>query len=274
MKFLYTFILSILLTATAIAQDMAKTTVVKDTAYVAAYHKLRALYVKQLDSDVHKNSEKLLATFINKAKFNSDKGVLSEKEGMINWIRANFDKTRFSSIEEAEKVYNEMVAARAADMAENADYYTFIQMCIKKHSTQILLDVMQNKDPEDKDPNEDPVYVATRDKLKALYSKYEKSESHRALNGLNQEFRKKANFNSKIHKLATGEDMLDWVKKNLATTGFTSLNQAEMEWGAIEFAEAKDQKENADYYTLSRETLQKYGYEMEMEIMMDFYGEE
>ena len=239
----------------------------KDTAYVNTYNKLRALYLKQLDSESYKKAYNLSMNFASKAKFDGDFAILAVENGMLNWIKENLDKTSFSSYEEAVKLYKEQEVAFEADKIENAEYYTAAKIAGEKYP-KIKVDVMLNRGTGE-DPKESKEYKAAYNKLKDLFIKQKSSASYLKAKSLRQEFYKKSNFDKKKEKLENGTTIMQWVKQNLSKTGFSSLSQAEMEWGAVEFAEEAEKKENAEFHSFQSETLRKYGPDMYGDVMME-----
>jgi hypothetical protein len=269
MKILTSLLLAVIFSLSASGQNAVNKPVLKDSAYIADFNKLRGLYVKRMESDSQKKMSALMTSFMKKAKFSGDANVYATEDGMIQWIRSNFDKTSFASIAEAEKEYQLLKDAFTAETTENADYYTLVKESVAKHTSAIVMDVMQNRAPDGKDPKESPEYAAAYAKLRALFIKQSKSASHLKYESLRREFTKKANFNYKTNTLTYPETMLDWVKKNLAKTSFTSSTQAEMEWGLVELAEEAHQKENKEYYDYKSETRHKFGPDMHRDIMLE-----
>jgi len=276
MKFVYTTLIILCFSLSAMAQHPRKTEMtatVKDTAYVNTYNKLRALYLKQLESESYKKVQKLTTAFMEKVKFDGDFKIFKEEYGLLNWIKDNLQKTSFTSYEEAENEYKAQEVLNKEYEQENAEYIAFGKAVRAKYP-KMMVDVMLNKGTgTGDDPKESKEYAAAHDKLKKLLIKQQASASYLKVEAMEKEFYKKANFNYKKDKLAYGQDIYSWVKQNFSKTAFTSLSQAELDWGAIEFAREAEKKENAELHEFQSETLHKFGPEIYTGVMMEVMTE-
>ncbi|KOS05365.1 hypothetical protein AM493_04450 [Flavobacterium akiainvivens] len=268
MKFICTILLSLFLIP-AFAQPDTATNNSNDSTYVADYYKLRALYIKYIDSKKTTKTDKLLREFMMKAKFDGEMKELASEDGLIIWVRENIKKTAFRSVVEADELWQELQIARQVRPQEELDFYEEEKKMSEKHGRKIIMDVRLNRGAGDRDPKEDPEYKAAYEKLKALTIEHNKSESFRKIRSLDKEYSKKANFDHRKDKVVFPKTMYDWVEQNLSRTTFTSLTDAKREWNKIEDAKAAERKENEAFYDFNDECLSKYGHYMTMDIMME-----
>jgi hypothetical protein len=243
---------------TTLAQNTGNGSV-KDTAYINSYNKLRALYLKQLDSESHKKAMKLTDQFMTKANFNGDQNILLTDDGLMNWIKDNIEKTSFKNFEEALKLDEDLKTAYKADAIENAEYKAFDKIISDTYGIDMVIDVMFNKGTGEYDPKQEPEYINAYNKLKGLALKQRSSTTYTNLQSLEKEFYKKANFNYKKDTLEDRQTIFDWVQNNLSRTKFISLSQAEMEWNVIKFAQEAEEKENADFYEFESDSSDRLG---------------
>jgi len=89
----------------------------------------------------------------------------------------------------------------------------------------------------------DTAYEAIYNKYKAMYIKQQESESHKKYIALHKAFVDKMHADETI-KFEKGYSRLQYIKANLANTGFKSYEEAEKEWEVCTAANAADINEN------------------------------
>jgi hypothetical protein len=241
----------------------------KDSAYIAEYYRLRALYLKSVDAGKNNKSDKLYENFLRKAKFKGTHEEMAQEDGLINWVKQNLDKTEFTNVEEAEKAWNETREAMKNRPAEETEFFNEARKASEVYGRDIILDVKLNRGAGDKDPKTEPDYIAAYQKLKTLMIAHEKSASYLNYKSLLSEFRKRANYDPRKDKYRYPDTLLDWVKANLSKTMFMSLLEAEMEWNKIENAREEDERINSEYEDYNRECLKKYGPYMHSDVLIE-----
>ncbi|MES2484433.1 MAG: hypothetical protein V4581_00570, partial [Bacteroidota bacterium] len=184
---------------------------------------------------------------------------------IMPWVRNNIEKTSFKNIQEAEQEW-----ANVSNLTFNAGaYLNASKIAEEKYGQAFITDIMLNRGAGDKDPKQDPEYVAASLKLKGLLSKQMASQSYLKYRSLTAEFNERANFDPKNNKAATGMNAMQWVRKNLNKTMFISINQAEMEWDAIGLIYLAEKKENAEYHIFQNDAILKYGPEIYTDAMTE-----
>lgn len=103
------------------------------------YEELKELYIKMENSESHKLSNKLMKAFMEKMNYKEkDISVIQSPNGMLEWIKANIEKTGFASYEDAVKEYEEMMAATMKSTTENMDFYMALGKADPEDAHRIL----------------------------------------------------------------------------------------------------------------------------------------
>ncbi|NDI98778.1 hypothetical protein GWA97_06790 [Flavobacterium sp. LaA7.5] len=126
-----------------ITQNSFSQETVKDSAYVADYEQLKALYIKMLDTDSYQESSKLMKSFFQKMN-KKDKTVLIHPDDYINWVKDNIEQTDFKSFTEAEFEWDIIKLLQKKSIEENQGYYDFLMKAISKHGATISSDVLMS----------------------------------------------------------------------------------------------------------------------------------
>ncbi|PZR24395.1 MAG: hypothetical protein DI539_00015 [Flavobacterium psychrophilum] len=92
------------------------------------YNTFKKLYIQMRQSKSHQIADSISQVFFY--KITPDMTLLEiakENRDYMEWTRANLSKTQFSTIEEAEKMWNEWEAARKISIEENQGYYDYLR---------------------------------------------------------------------------------------------------------------------------------------------------
>lgn len=241
----------------------------KDSAYVAEYYRLRALYLKNIEAKSKDNTQELYQEFLEKANFDGSHQDMIKKDTLINWVRSNLDKTDFATVEQAEADWATLDKAFSNRPPEETAYYTAAREAAKTYGITIMTDVMMNKGAGDKDPKEEPDYIAAAKKLKDLLAKQQNSDSYRNWKSLNTEYRKKTGYDPRKDKLKLGQSLYDWAIQDLSKTTFISQMEAQTEWYKVEDAEKAEKKENAEFHKFQKEATDKFGHDIYTDALME-----
>lgn len=125
------------------------------------YNKARELYVKSLHSESAMLFYKLTDSYKEKLNFFGDRTILTTKEGNLKWVKEHLNVTDFKNYDAAVKEYEAIELAAANQLAENSEFYDYLNYCAMYYKdytlmSDVMLDV-QNSNPE----------------LLTLYKKYE-----------------------------------------------------------------------------------------------------
>jgi len=249
------FIVATTFSVSMFAQIPNGTEIQKDSAYIATYNTVRELYIKFNQATMPESLEKY-SSFLKKVNYKPENNT--GVEAIMPWVRNNIEKTSFKNIQEAEQEW-----ANVSNLTLNAGAYLKAStVAEEKYGQAFITDIMLNRGAGDKDPKEEPEYVAASLKLKGLLYKRLSSKSYIKWHSLITEFNEKANFDPKRNKAETGMDAMQWVRKNLNKTMFISIGHAEMEWDAIGLIYLAEKKENTEYHTFQDDAIIKYGPEI------------
>lgn len=118
--------------------------------YTVRYLKLRAMYVKMLDSEATKKYLALSRSFNSKAGFEGiikdkeKREVLRGNEPIKDWVLNNIEKTDFKNCAEAEALIKEIEDVNLQIVVENKDLYIYmgesLEIC-KDISSDLLQDL-------------------------------------------------------------------------------------------------------------------------------------
>lgn len=117
-----------------------------DSVYVKQYERLKILYEKQQLSESYKKLEEATFAFGKKMEIRNNRAsLLKSRLSLIEWIRENFEKTSFTTIEEAEEDYLALEKLRSEELIENEEYHSFLYSTLvhlKEEGGEIYKDVI------------------------------------------------------------------------------------------------------------------------------------
>ncbi|AXG74731.1 hypothetical protein DVK85_11015 [Flavobacterium arcticum] len=126
-----------------IAQNSYSQETLKDSAYSADYEKLKTLHLKQLISETHIESSKLMMSFMKKMN-RKDKTPIKNPDDIINWVKDNMEQTDFLSFTQAEFEWGIINKLQMESIQENQEYYNFMIVAMRKHGVEIITDEAMN----------------------------------------------------------------------------------------------------------------------------------
>ena len=139
----FSFILLTLICFTSQNSFSQEEAVVKDSAYVADYEKLKTLHLKQLNSEIHIESSKLMMSFMKKMN-RKDKTPITKPDDIINWVKDNMEQTDFLSFTQAEFEWGIINKLQMESIQKNQEYYDFMIVAMRKHGVEIITDESMN----------------------------------------------------------------------------------------------------------------------------------
>lgn len=149
--FLASFILFIVCSNFAFSQSGIKDLATPrpiDSAYTAAYNKLKKLYLERLDTEVYKNHMRLYREFRRKMHFEGDPYASKISTNPISWIKKNLERTEFTSIEEAENEWETCVKANKDERSQNREFHEFETTSMLNFGyqivTKVIIDLKEN----------------------------------------------------------------------------------------------------------------------------------
>lgn len=106
--------------------------------YPERYQKIKALYVKRIDSDVYKNSKKASWVYYDMLNLEASDSDEHSKMSSLEWSKANLYKTDFGSFEEAEREWKKLEDALFLETKENKEYWDYYLKCLVTTKFMIL----------------------------------------------------------------------------------------------------------------------------------------
>lgn len=115
------------------------------------YKKLKALYIKEIDSKTHIVADSLFQVFIYKITPDVEFNELTKQiksQDYLKWATENISKTEFKDAAEAEKLWTEYKEASTVNVMANQEYYNYLMETFQvergiEMSSQLYLDVME-----------------------------------------------------------------------------------------------------------------------------------
>lgn len=135
------FTLSLSFTS-AIAQTIEWRIPGTDTIYNAKFKKFKDICLRKMKTESHVEAKKAMTIFLDKLSF-SGKPSEFPKDTLLPWIKENLQKTKFTSYEEAEQVWQQVTDTGLADVKENMYYFEAIAELSKNGDNKIFMDVRQ-----------------------------------------------------------------------------------------------------------------------------------
>ena len=118
---------------------------VNDSAYQATYSKLKELYIRKINSPTYLKSRSLIKSYSKKWKgaYTGPAEVFVKDPGMLSWLKDNWQKTEFTSYEEAEKEYRKVYASLLEDTIANPEFESLMIKAIMKYGPWIYTKVFE-----------------------------------------------------------------------------------------------------------------------------------
>jgi len=120
----------ILLSQTLLGFSQETKPQVDSVPYEVWYKKLKELYIKRIDSESYKNSEKTTWAYYDMLNMDASDGIVLMKIGSLEWSKANLYKTDFGSPEEAEREFKKVEDASGLEIEENEEYWDYFTKCL------------------------------------------------------------------------------------------------------------------------------------------------
>lgn len=118
----------------------------RDSTYYNSYNKLKKLYIAKLESPGYKIIKEKTNAF--RAKMYSPEGIyptgLGQRESILEWLKINWQNTRFKSYEEAVTVWNDLFAAHTKCDNENPEYNKLSFELIMEYGPDIIIELMED----------------------------------------------------------------------------------------------------------------------------------
>ncbi|WP_330443653.1 hypothetical protein [Flavobacterium sp. C4GT6] len=147
--YIFSFLIFSLNSTAQTKEDNSSKEAVEESTYQKDYEKLKELHIAYENSEDKAKQVKLMDDFYDKIK---DRRKMRDAIGndigaTLEWIKNNLDKTKFTSYEEAKKEWDNIQAAGMSSVMKNQEYFNFMQKCLRKHGSDILIKVMEEATP-------------------------------------------------------------------------------------------------------------------------------
>ena len=142
-----TFIFTAIVCFTAQNSFSQEEVIVKDSAYIADYNKLKSLHIKELTSDIHIEYSKKLKDFLDKINGKMPE-IKNSPDDIINWVKDNMDKTNFMSFTEAEFEWGIINQLQAESIKQNQEYYNFMMVIMEKYGVDMIVEELMETETE------------------------------------------------------------------------------------------------------------------------------
>ena len=115
----------------------------RDSSYYATYNKLKQLFIEQMNTPEYQNYRIRLLAYKKKLRSTKEFKVsfLLKDQGGLNWLKDNWERTEFTSYEEAVSEFNKLVESASAVDKKHPKFNNYNTQAILKYGPEIYTDV-------------------------------------------------------------------------------------------------------------------------------------
>jgi hypothetical protein len=117
---------------------------VRDSTYIAAAAKLKSLFVAHIHSSCNQEARAKSLEYKRKLRLNNvfDTGTLAKDPGGLNWLKDNWQKTGFTSYEQAQNEYSEVMKAQRECLDQNSEYKEYLMTSLQEYGGTIVTEMV------------------------------------------------------------------------------------------------------------------------------------
>jgi hypothetical protein len=148
MRSIYLIFASLLLSHFSASSQVYKDTLClfdtsRDSTYYSTYNKLKELYIKQMLSPDYQTARQMTIVYRRKlrSKGNFDTSLIAKDPGGLKWLETNWQKTEFTSYDEAKDEFDAIVKLMGSKSKENQEFNDYHYTAVLKYGPQIFIDM-------------------------------------------------------------------------------------------------------------------------------------